>query len=253
MNGLFALDSRLAVVTGAAQGNGRAIALGLAEAGADVVIVDVNADLAAKTVAEIRRLGRRAWSFELDISDREACEDCAEAVARDAGNVSILVNNAGILRRGPVDAPDALEAWRATMSINVDGAFHMVRAFLPALRHSKGTIINLGSIQSFIATPNSAAYTASKGAIMQLTRALAAELARDEIRVNGIAPGFMETAMTKFALSSPERMQALLAHVPMRRVGQPSELVGAVVFLASAASSYITGVMLPVDGGYITV
>jgi NAD(P)-dependent dehydrogenase (short-subunit alcohol dehydrogenase family) len=172
-------------------------------------------------------------------------------VARDHGEVSILVNNAGILLRGSVDRDAADDEWDRTLQVNVTGTYNMVRAFLPALKQTKGTIVNLGSIQSFVSTPNSAAYTASKGAVLQLTKALAVELAQSGIRVNAIAPGFIETPMTEATRSDPDRLKALLAHTPMRRVGQPDELAGAVIFLASPASSYVTGVMLPVDGGYL--
>ncbi|GGC65102.1 SDR family NAD(P)-dependent oxidoreductase [Chelatococcus reniformis] len=247
----FSLAGRLALVTGGGQGNGRAIAAGLAAAGARVVVVDVNGETAEAAAAEIVRTGGGAWAAAVDVTDRAACRALADTIGRREGPVSILVNNAGILVRGPVDQADADGAWDRTLRVNVDGTYNMVRAFLPALRETRGAIINLGSIQSFIATPNSAAYTASKGAVLQLTKALAVELARDGIRVNAIAPGFIETPMTEATRARPESMAALLAHTPMRRVGQPAELAGAAVFLASAAASYVTGATLPVDGGYL--
>lgn len=247
----FSLAGRVALVTGAGQGNGKAIARGLAVAGAKVVATDINEATADQTADEIRREGGIASAAALDVADKAACLALRERVIGLYGAVSILVNNAGILQRGPFDQADADQAWERTFAVNVNGTYNMIRAFLPMLKETRGSVVNLGSIQSFVATPNSAAYTASKGAILQLTKALAVELAPSGIRVNAIAPGFIETPMTQATRDNPERMQALLAHTPMRRVGQPAELAGAVVFLASAAASYITGVMLPVDGGYL--
>jgi NAD(P)-dependent dehydrogenase (short-subunit alcohol dehydrogenase family) len=247
----FSLNGRVALVTGGGQGNGQAIARGLALAGAKVIVADINERTATLTAEDICRTGGLASPTALDVSDREACRTLAEKVDRQDGPISILVNNAGILQRSAVDHADADQAWDRTFLVNVNGTYNMISAFLPMLKKTRGSIINLGSIQSFVATPNSAAYTASKGAILQLTKALAVELAAACIRVNAIAPGFIETSMTLVTRENPDKMQALLAHTPMRRVGQPAELAGAVVFLASEAASYITGVMLPVDGGYL--
>ncbi|MCK1394450.1 glucose 1-dehydrogenase [Bradyrhizobium sp. 1] len=249
----FSLTGRLAVVTGAGQGNGLAIARGLADAGAKVLVADRNGDTAEAGARLIKDGGGDAMPAKLDVTDRTACQAFARNVAGEHGDVSILVNNAGILLRGSVDRDAADDEWDRTLQVNVTGTYNMVRAFLPALKQTRGAIVNLGSIQSFVSTPNSAAYTASKGAVLQLTKALAVELAALGIRVNAIAPGFIETPMTEATRSDPDRLKALLAHTPMRRVGQPDELAGAVIFLASPASSYVTGVMLPVDGGYLAL
>jgi NAD(P)-dependent dehydrogenase (short-subunit alcohol dehydrogenase family) len=247
----FSLTGRLAVVTGAGQGNGLAIARGLAGAGAKIVVVDRNRDTAEAAARVIAAEGGACSAATLDVGDRAACKLLAKDIAREQGSASILVNNAGILLRGPFDRDASDEDWDKTIHVNLTGTYNMIRAFLPALKETRGSIINLGSIQSFVSTPNSAAYTASKGAILQLTKALAVELAPTGIRVNAIAPGFIETPMTEATRSAPEKLKALLDHTPMRRVGQPHELAGAVIFLASSAASYITGVMLPVDGGYL--
>lgn len=247
------LTGRLALVTGAGRGNGAAIAEGLARAGAAVVATDIDLAAAEATRDAIAACGGAAWSLALDITDDAACRNVAARVAGECGTVSILVNNAGILLRGRLTDPDAAERWTRTLDVNVQGPFNVTMALLPALRASRGAVINVASIQSFVAPPGSAAYSVSKGALAQFTRALAAELAGDGVRVNAIAPGIIDTAMSAPTRADPDRLAGFLAHVPLRRVGQPSELAGPVVFLASDAASYVTGAILPVDGGYLTV
>ena len=244
----------VAVVTGAAPGNGAAIARGLAASGASIIAYDLNAAGAASTAAAIMAAGGRAkpssaWTWPIAIS-------LLAAAARSAtifGDVSILVNNAGITRRTPPDDPAFLDHLDAQIAINVGGCANMIVTLLPQLSKSKGRIINIGSIACFfVAYRNSAAYAASKGAVKQLTTALAADLAARDIRVNGIAPGVIATPMTEATRANPEAIGRFLGHTPMGRVGEPEELVGPVVFLASRLSSYVSGVMLPVDGGSVT-
>jgi NAD(P)-dependent dehydrogenase (short-subunit alcohol dehydrogenase family) len=165
----------------------------------------------------------------------------------------VLVNNAGVIRRTPFDAPGYRADWDLTLRVNVGGAVNMVSAFLPQLRATKGRVINLGSIMSFVSSRNNSSYAASKGAVLQLTKSLAAELAGDGIRVNGIAPGVISTPMTEATRRDPQAIERFLGHTPLGRVGEPEELVGPVLFLASRLSTYVTGVMLPVDGGYLAV
>lgn len=249
---MVGLDGEVAVVTGAAQGNGRAIALGLARAGARVACCDLQADAVARVAEEIRIEGGTAIALTTDVSDPAACvaaaQDCASGLGAPA---SILVNNAGIIRRTPPDAEDFAEGWEQIMAVNASGTMQMVRAFLPQLRRTKGRIINLASIMSVIAGPGLTAYAASKGAVLQLTKALAHDLAADGIRVNAIAPGVIETPMTEATRQNPEAIQRFMMHTPLGRPGRPEELVGPVLFLASTASSYVTGALLPVDGGYL--
>ncbi|MCK1394443.1 glucose 1-dehydrogenase [Bradyrhizobium sp. 1] len=253
MVSLVSLDGRTALVTGAGRGNGRAIAVGLASAGAAVIVTDVDEGSASESTALIKDLGGRSWSFQLDVASPSACELLATRVAKEVGNIDILVNNAGVLLAGRMDEPGARDRWERTRSINIDGPYNLVAAFLEALKASKGCIVNVGSIQSFVGGSAAVSYVTSKGAILQLTKALAVELAIYGIRVNAIAPGLINTPMTDAVQKSEKALKGILSHVPMRRIGRPEELQGAVVFLASSAASYITGVTLPVDGGYLAV
>lgn len=245
------LEGKLALVTGAGRGNGAAIARGLAQAGARIVVTDIHLAAAAATEAEIAASGQTARAMALDVTRQDDCDHLAQRIEREEGEIDILVNNAGILLRGPTIASDSRQRWRETMNVNLDGTFNVTTAFLPALKRRRGCIVNVASIQSFVAPPNSAAYSASKGALAQLTRALATELAVDGVRVNAIAPGIIATEMSAPTRADPERLRNFLTHVPMRRVGEADEIAGPVVFLCSAAASYITGVVLPVDGGYL--
>ncbi|WLA86144.1 MULTISPECIES: SDR family NAD(P)-dependent oxidoreductase [Bradyrhizobium] len=247
------LAGKRALVTGAAHGNGRAIALGLAAHGADVVVTDVDRAGAEQTAADIRRRGRAAWPFELDVTDTEACSALAQRAAREVGPIAILVNNAGIIIREGIDSPRAGENWRRVLDVNLTGTFNVTHAFLPALRETRGTIINLGSIASFLGVADTLGYAPSKGGVKLLTQALARELAADGIRVNAIAPGVIETAMTEATRNDPARVAGFLGRTPLGRVGQPEELVGPVVFLASELASYVNGVTMPVDGGFLAV
>jgi meso-butanediol dehydrogenase/(S,S)-butanediol dehydrogenase/diacetyl reductase len=247
------LEGSLAFVTGAGRGNGRAIALGLAQAGAALIVTDVDLPAAEETARSIVETGASARAFQLDVSDSEACDTLAATVVHEIGPISILINNAGILLSGRIDEAGARDRWVRTRQINVDGPYNVAAAFLDSLKITQGCIVNVASIQSFVGGVGAAAYIASKGATAQLTKALAVEFARYGIRVNAIAPGAIETAMTLAVKDNDKQMKGLLAHVPMRRMGRPEELAGATVFLASRDASYITGAILPIDGGYLAV
>ena len=252
-NMLFKLNKKLALVTGAGRGNGASIAKGLATAGAQVVVIDVDGDSAKQTAELIRAADGTAWSYKLDITDAQACSDLSKQIASEVGLIDVLVNNAGVLLRNPIDGPDAAQQWHTTLNVNVNGPFNMTQAFLPALKSQRGTIVNVASIQSFVAAPTSASYATSKGAVVQFTRTLAAELGPFGIRVNAIAPGIIETAMSADLRADPAKLASFLRHVPLGRAANPDELVGPVVFLASDAASYVTGTILTVDGGYLVV
>ena len=247
------LSGRMALVTGAGQGNGRAIALGLAAHGADVVVTDIDTAAAQQTAADVSARGRRGWSYTLDVTDVDACAALAKSVTDDVGPVAILVNNAGIIIRETIDSPRAHDNWRRVLDVNLNGVFNVTHAFLAALRQTHGTVINIGSIASFVGVADTLGYSPSKGGVKLLTQSLARELARDGIRVNAIAPGVIETAMTKATREDPARLAGFVGRTPLGRVGQPDELVGPVVFLASDMASYVSGVTLPVDGGFLAV
>ena len=244
------IEGSVAVVTGAAQGNGKAIAIGLARAGARVAVCDIQRDAVNATAAEI---GPLASAFVLDVTRRDTCAEVARHVRQTFGApTDILVNNAGIIRRTAPDTDSFDADWDAVLAVNATGTMNMVRAFLDQLKQTRGRIVNLGSIMSVAANPGLVAYAASKGAVLQMTRALAHDLAHDGIRVNAIAPGVIETPMTVATRENPEAIGRFMAHTPMRRTGKPEELVGPVLFLASDMSSYVTGALVPVDGGYLS-
>jgi 3-oxoacyl-[acyl-carrier protein] reductase len=252
------LQNHIAVVTGAASGIGSAIALGFAREGAQVAVLDVNGEGAAKTAAEIGAAGGKAQAFTLDVSDRNACRAVAADVASRVGPVSILVNDAGINRRNAFvgDADALLKDWQDIMAVNLNGVFNVTHAFLGALRASKGRIVNIASIQSFmhVRTPNSPAYTTSKHGVLGFTRALAAELGKEGVRVNAIGPGFIETPLNeKVRQTNPDLVKVFLDHTPLGRAGKPEDIVGPAIFLASDLSAYVTGSIVMADGGYRTI
>jgi NAD(P)-dependent dehydrogenase (short-subunit alcohol dehydrogenase family) len=249
------LQNHIAAVTGAGSGIGRAIAMGYASEGAQVAALDINSEAANKTAAEIRDVGGKAQAFTLDVTDHAASRAVAAQVADKVGAVSILVNNAGINRRNAfvADADAVLKDWQDITAINLDGVFNVTHAFLAQLRTNKGRIINIGSIQSFmhVRTPNSVAYTTSKHGVLGFTRALAAELGKDGVRVNAIGPGLIETPLNAQArANNPELVKTFMDHTPLGRPGKPEDIVGPAVFLASDLSAYVTGTIVMADGGY---
>jgi NAD(P)-dependent dehydrogenase (short-subunit alcohol dehydrogenase family) len=252
------LQDHIAVVTGAASGIGRAIAQGYAREGAQVALLDLNEKAAAEAAQEIRDRGGAAESFVLDVSDRAACVAVAEEVADQVGPVSILVNNAGINRRNAFagDAAAVIKDWQDIMAVNLNGTFNVTHAFLEPLRKAKGRIVNIGSIQSFVhvRTPNSPAYTTSKHGVLGFTRALAAELGKDGVRVNAIGPGLIETPLNATVRANdPELVKIFLDHTPLGRAGKPEDIVGPAIFLASDLSAYVTGSIVMADGGYRSI
>jgi NAD(P)-dependent dehydrogenase (short-subunit alcohol dehydrogenase family) len=251
------LDGHIAVITGAGSGIGRAIALGFGREGARVVLLDSNEKGATEVSKEITAAGGKASAYALDVTRREDCDAMAARVAKETGPISILVNNAGIVRRNGFtgDTGAVIKDWQDVIAVNLNGVFNVTHAFIGQLRETKGRIVNLGSMQSFlhVRTPSSPAYTASKHAVLGFTRALAAELGKDGVRVNAIGPGLIATPMNDKMRSDPERLKVFLDHTPLGRVGTPEDIANTAIFLASDLSSYITGTLVMVDGGYRTI
>jgi len=222
------------------------------------VLFDINGNAAAEAAETIRSAGGKAESFALDVTNRDNCFALAKEVADKVGQVSILVNNAGITRRNAftAEAETVARDWQDILAINLNGVFNATQAFVPPLRANKGRIVNIASIQSFLhlRTPSSAAYTTSKHGVLGFTKALAAELGKEGVRVNAIGPGFIETNINaQVRATNPALVQAFLDHTPLGRTGKPEDIVGPAVFLASDLSAYVTGSIVMVDGGYRTV
>lgn len=255
MTGL--LEGHIAAVTGGGSGIGQGICLAYAREGARVIILDVNPDGAKETIGLIEAAGGKVSAVKLDVTDRQACRAAAAEIGK-SGKISILVNNAGINRRNPItgDAAAVAKDWDDILSINLDGMFNVTQAFLDQLRATKGRIVNIGSIQSFVhvSWPNSAAYTTSKHGVLGFTRALAAELGKDGVRVNAIGPGLIETRINAEARArNPEMVAMVMRHTPLGRPGKPEDIAGPAVFLASDMSAYITGCIIMADGGFRTI
>jgi NAD(P)-dependent dehydrogenase (short-subunit alcohol dehydrogenase family) len=247
---LFSLDGSAAIVTGASSGLGVAFAIGLAEAGADVAICARRVDRLQETKTKVEATGRRCIAIEADVADPEACTRVVEQAVAELGKVDILINNAGIGTAVPAtrEKPDD---FRRVIDINLNGSYWMAQACGRAMKDG-GSIVNIGSVLgSTSAGLPQAAYAASKAAIIGLTRDLAQQwTGRKGIRVNALAPGFFESEMTE---QYPDGyLEAMMHRVPAGRKGDPRELVAAAIFLSSRAGGYVTGAVLPVDGGMLT-
>jgi NAD(P)-dependent dehydrogenase (short-subunit alcohol dehydrogenase family) len=248
---IFNLSGRKAVVTGASRGIGQAIAEALASAGADVALTAREVGSLDETAARLNKLGRNAPVFALDVRDTEAAGTVMTAAAEALGGLDILVNNAGYEEvRSSLNVDEAL--WDRIVDTNLKGAFFCAQAAARRMsQRGGGAIINLCSLTSFVGVPTAVAYGASKSGLMGMTHALATEWARLGIRVNAIAPGYFRTAMTDVFYKDEDWQQAMLAKIPQRRFGAMGDVAGAVIFLASDASAYITGTCIPIDGGYL--
>lgn len=241
------LSGKTAVVTGAGRGLGAAIAAGLAQAGAAVIVTDIDGEAAIGTATALRDDGHAASAEALDITDRTA----VAAFAATLGALDVLVNNAGVAGRAAFQDTEATEVWDRVMAVNLEGTFNMSRACVPALAAAGGNVVHLGSVAGFVAGGSSTGYVVSKGGVHALTRAMARDLAPLGIRVNAVAPGVVMSDMALAQLARPGGTDWFMNRVMMKRIGEAAEVVAPVVFLASSLASYITGVVLPVDGGFL--
>ncbi len=240
-------EGRVALVTGGAQGIGKAIALALAREGAEVAVTDVNKAGAEEAAQEIAELGGRTWALAGDVSSFDEAREMVERVREEAGRIDILVNNAGITRDGLLLRMKE-EAWDSVIAVNLKGAFNFCKAAVPAMVKQRwGRIINMSSVVGAMGNAGQVNYAASKAGLIGLTKSLSREVAVRGITVNAVAPGFIDTAMTQ-ALSEKVR-NALLAQIPAGRLGGVEDVVAATLFLASPMSGYITGQVLHVNGG----
>ena len=251
MSGLFDLSGKIALVTGASRGLGAAIALALADAGADLAL-HASEQLPHATEAAIRAKGRQARSYTANLAKRDQADRLIPAVIGDFGSVDILVNNAGTIQRAPAaQHPD--EIWDEVIEVNLSSVFRLSRAAGAHMieRGSGGKIVNVASLLSFQGGITVPGYAAAKGGVAQLTKALANEWASQRVNVNAIAPGYMKTDNTTALRADPVRSRQIAERIPAGRWGEPEDVGGAVVFLSSRASDYVNGHVLVVDGGWL--
>ncbi len=243
----MSLTERIAIVTGGAQGIGQAIAATLAQEGADVVVADLNANRCEETVARVKQLGRKAMAVSVNVGDWDQVKSMIDRVQKEWERIDILVNNAGITRDGLLLRMKE-EDWQSVLQVNLTGTFYCVKAVLPTMsRQRNGRIVNISSIVGAIGNIGQANYAASKAAVIGLTKTVAREYASRNITVNAVAPGFIDTAMTQDL--SADTKEALLNQIPLKRLGQASDIADAVSFLCSEKAGYITGHVLHVNGG----
>jgi NAD(P)-dependent dehydrogenase (short-subunit alcohol dehydrogenase family) len=248
---LFSLEGKTALVTGASRGLGRAIADALLRAGASVILVSANPDRLDEATSVWQSQGLPAISYACDLADKAQISALLETVYRDPGRMDILVNAAGITEgHALLDYPD--EVWERTLQVNLSAAFYLARGLAPLLAAQKsGSIINITSINAEQGFPGNPAYVAAKGALKQLSKALAVDLGPQGIRVNTIGPGYFHTDMTSGSWNDPERRAQRSSRTLLGRWGEPEDLAGLVIFLASSASSYMTGQDIYIDGGWL--
>ncbi|GLK95645.1 dehydrogenase [Achromobacter xylosoxidans] len=250
---MISMQDKRVLVTGAGRGLGAAIAQGFANQGAAVIVADVDAALAEATAQAIRGAGGKAFPAVLDVTDAAAVRAYAQRSATEHGNLDILINNAGISARAPFDDPNTPEIWERLMSVNLQGTFNVTHAFVEQLKATRGAIVNLCSIVAYGCSISTAGYVVSKGGVRSFTEVLARDLAPHGVRVNAVAPGLMETEMTAGQRAQAQGTDWYMKRAPMARAGRADEIVGPVLFLASDMASYVNGVVLPVDGGYLAV
>ena len=246
---LFGIKNKIALVTGSSRGLGLTLARGLAQAGCNVVLNGTDQQKLESARQLLLQEGLNAFVSSFDVTDEQAIVHSVDRIEQSIGTIDILVNNAGIMIRGPLEEFSSSH-WQKIIDINLTGAFLVAKAVVKSMiKRNKGKIVNICSVQSELARPTIAAYTASKGGIRNLTRAMATDWGKHNIQVNGIAPGYFKTDLTE-ALYQDEKFDTWLkSRTPANRWGEPEELLGALIFLSSGASSYVNGHIVYVDGG----
>lgn len=250
---MTSLENKRVLVTGAGRGLGATIAHGFARQGATVIVADIDGALAAGTAQAIRDAGGQAADAVLDVTDADAVRAFAAHYAARHGNLDILINNAGISARAPFDDPQTPAIWDRVMQVNLQGTFNVTHAFVEQLKATRGAIVNLCSIVAYGCGISTAGYVVSKGGVRSFTEVLARDLGPHGVRVNAVAPGLMETDMTAGQRAQANGTDWYMDRAPLARAGRADEIVGPVLFLASDMASYVNGVVLPVDGGYLAV
>lgn len=247
----LSLEGKKALVFGGTSGLGKSIAMGFAEAGADVVAVSRRAEEVAKTAAELRALGKPTLELTADVTRREDLQRVADEMVAKMGRIDILVNSAGTTKRAP-SFDFAEEDWDRILGVNLKGTWLACQTVGRVMRDQRyGRIINIASIGAFQSLHEAAAYCASKGGVAMLTRCLGAEWTRYNITVNAIAPGVFETPLNRNLIHEPKRKASILSHTPMQRFGDLEEIKGAAIFLASDSARFVTATIIPVDGGFL--
>jgi NAD(P)-dependent dehydrogenase (short-subunit alcohol dehydrogenase family) len=252
MSDVFNLESRVAIVTGAARGIGREVALTLANAGAHVVVAEMDIEAADDVISEIRNLGRETLLVQTDVRDSQSVESMVQQVMTKFGKIDILVNNAGIVKNTPAEETSD-EEWLNILSVNLNGVFWCCRAVGRHMsEHASGVIVNIASMSGLVANKPQpqAAYNTSKAGVIMLTKSLAAEWAARGIRVNSVSPGYIGTELTKLGMSNEEWKRTWLEMTPQGRIGNAEDVARAVWYLVSDAAQFATGTNLVVDGGY---
>ena len=243
------LNEKVAIVTGAGRGIGRAVAIAYAKMGADVVCVSRTEENSSKVAAEIEGLGQKAWPFAVDVSNTNAVENAAQAILEATGKIDILVNNAGITRDNLLMRMSE-EEWDTVLNTNLKGAFNFTKAFTRTfIKQRSGRIINIASVIGLIGNAGQSNYAASKAALIGFTKSVAKELAPRGVTANAIAPGFIETDMT--SVLDEKVRGAIINRVPMARFGSPEDVANTAIFLAMESTNYMTGQILTVDGGMV--
>lgn len=246
---LYDLNGRRVVVTGAGDGVGRRLALGMAGEGATIFAADINFERVEGTVREVGAAQGKAFAYQLDVSDPKACESFAAAIGSTHGPIDVLVNNAGIGRPHNIGDENFVSVWRELIEVNLSAVAYATMPFIEQLKKTRGSIVNIASLAVTQASNASPGYAASKAGVLMLTRTLARDLAPFGVRVNAVAPGMLKTQLTARARSDERLVNWVSERTMMKRLGEPEEILGPVTFLASEMASYVTGAILYVDGG----